>query len=116
VNLGGLVVLTIIFSILLLVVQRTERKRRFRSIIIMGLVGSVIWNYGLYALNRDCGSDWRLICQSFPVRQSLNAVATQTVWTAVLLAFVLNIVYWALLGRYNPVGSSDAIIVIGRDD
>jgi hypothetical protein len=40
----------------------------------------------------------------------------QTLWLAALLAIVVNIVYWALFGRYNPAGSSDAITVIGRDD
>lgn len=115
-NIGGLILLTAIFSTLLLAVQRTERKRRFRSILIMGLVGTVIWNYGIYALNRDCLNSWQLVCQSLPIRQSMNATSNQTVWLAVLLSVFVNIIYWALLGRYNPVGSSDAITVIGRDD
>lgn len=115
-NVGGLLLLTTIFSVLLLTVQRTERKRRPRSIVIMGLVGTVIWNYGLYALNRDCPTRWQVVCQALPIRQSVSAAAVQTLWLAALLAIVVNIVYWALFGRYNPAGSSDAITVIGRDD
>jgi hypothetical protein len=116
VNVGGLLLLTMTFSVLLLIVQRTERPRRPRSILIMGLIGTVIWNYGLYALNRDCLNNWQLVCQSLPVRQSVNATSIQTVWLAVLMSVFVNVIYWALLGRYNPVGSSDAITVIGRDD
>lgn len=35
---------------------------------------------------------------------------------AFLLALVLSILFWALIGRYNPVSSSDDIKVLGLDD
>lgn len=32
------------------------------------------------------------------------------------IGFVVSFLFWLLIGRYNPVGSSDAIQVIGMDD
>jgi hypothetical protein len=37
-------------------------------------------------------------------------------WVALAAAVVLNLLFWLLIGRYNPVGSSDRIQVIGMDD
>ena len=35
---------------------------------------------------------------------------------ALVTAFLINFFFWALIGRYNPVGSSDRIQVIGMED
>ncbi len=43
----------------------------------------------------------------------------RTLWEAVLgllIALVLNGLFWVLIGRYNPVSSSDDIRVMGLDD
>lgn len=114
-NTGGFLLLTVIFAFLLLIVQRSERKRRRASFIIMFSVGVIIWRYGIYALSRECGAAWRAICQTTVMQRATEAYATQTTFYALLAAVVVNIVYWALLGRYNPVGSSDSITVYGRD-
>jgi hypothetical protein len=115
VNPGGLLVLTAIFATLILVVQRSELKRRGVSAFIMLIIGSVMWRYGLYVLTRDCANGWKLICSTLPIRQSADSAANATLIQALLLAILINFVFWALIGRYNPVGSSDSITVIGRD-
>lgn len=107
--------LTAIFSTLLIVVQRSEKKRRRVSLIIMALIGTVIWRYGQYVLDRDCAHPWKPICDSLPIQQVADKLAWQTLMAALVLAVVVNILFWALIGRYNPVGSSDAIKVYGVD-
>ncbi len=114
-NIGGFLLLTVIFAFLLLVVQRSERKRRRASFFIMFIVGTIIWRYGIYAMSRECGAAWRVVCQTTVIQRAAEARATQTTFSALVAAVVVNIVYWALLGRYNPVGSSDSITVYGRD-
>ena len=39
-----------------------------------------------------------------------------TAWSGLLIAAILNIMFWFLIGRYNPPKSSDSIQVIGMDD
>jgi hypothetical protein len=33
-----------------------------------------------------------------------------------VVALVVNFLFWLLIGRYNPVGSSEDIQVLGLDD
>jgi hypothetical protein len=37
-------------------------------------------------------------------------------FVALLIALFFNLLFWVLIGRYNPVGSSDNIRVLGLDD
>jgi biotin transporter BioY len=116
VNFGGFLLLTLIFSVLMLVVQRSERKRRVVSLIIMLIVGGVIWRYGLYVMGRDCALQWQALCRNLIFDQKLDLIARQTLTAALAAALLVNLSYWALFGRYNPVGSSDSIKVIGMYD
>jgi hypothetical protein len=107
-----------IFTVLWVVIQRAERKRRRFTAIIMFFVGSVVWNYGVYVLSRQCPPDYATfepICRAYVTFQKYNALAIQSVWVALIGSMVLSGVFWALIGRYNPVGSSDEIVVIGRE-
>jgi hypothetical protein len=84
---------TVIFSFLMLLVQRTEarsRRKVFFGIVI--ITTFVLWN--------------------FVERRELQA----EVALSVVLALVINFFFWVLIGRYNPVGSSDNIQVLGMDD
>jgi len=36
-------------------------------------------------------------------------------WTAFIIALILNFLFWALIGRYNPVASKE-VHVLGLDD
>ncbi len=115
-NPGGWLLLTLIFSGLLLIVQRAERKRRLVTLFIMILVGVTVWNYALYRMGRGCDVAWQVLCSFSIVQQRLAGGGALTAGLAFVSALVINFLYWALFGRYNPVGSSDSIEVIGRYD
>ena len=115
-NVGGWLLLTALFGGLLLIVQRAERKRRLITAIIMALVGILVWRYGLYRIGGECSIAWETLCSSPVIRQQATAIAITTVNWSLVGAVMVNLVYWALLGRYNPPGSSDAIKVFGMDD
>jgi hypothetical protein len=84
--------LTFIIGVMLLIVQRVEAKRRL--IIALGMLvgGELVRRYVWY--------------------RGVHSEA----WVALIAALVLNFLFWILIGRYNPVGSSDRIQVIGMDD
>ncbi len=89
---GTILLLTLSFGILLLLVQRSEVKRRkVVMILLLPVVGIVIH----YANARAY------------LREAL---------VGFVLALVLNGLFWLFIGRYNPVGSSDSIKVLGLDD
>lgn len=91
---GGLFALLLVgFSLIFLMIQRTEAKKR-RLVIIVALVA-------LELLRR------------FIVYRDINTEGI----VAFVLALILNFLFWAIIGRYNPVKSSDETIkVYGLDD
>jgi len=116
VNWGGWLLLTVLFSGLMLIVQRAERKRRRVTFIIMALVGALVWRYALYRIGGLCDlSSWSTLCATLPLRQKADAIAEVTAIWSVIGAIVVNFLFWAFFGRYNPVGSSDSIKVYGLD-
>ncbi len=88
----SVVVLTVALSLIFLIIQRTEAKKRRIVTYVMSVVLLIVLWY----------------------------VATIQIWgaaiVALLLALFLNYLFWLLIGRYNPVGSSDDIHVLGMDD
>jgi lysylphosphatidylglycerol synthetase-like protein (DUF2156 family) len=85
--------LTIAIGLTLFLVQRTEAKSRGCVIWFMVLVvgGAITWfSY-------------------------LRGVFDQA-FSAFLIAGFFNLLFWVLIGRYNPVKSSDDIQVLGMDD
>lgn len=91
-NTEYLVIYTIVLGLLIFFVQRTEAKRRLVVLIIMGIPFLLLRNLAVF---RD---------------------VEREAWTGLAIALVLNFLFWALIGRYNPVGSSDEIQVLGMDD
>jgi hypothetical protein len=89
---GILLLLTVLLSIPLFIIQRSESKRRFIVFLFALVPFELIRRYVWY---RDVHSE---------------AVA------AVIIALVINFLFWAMIGRYNPVGSSDRIKVYGLND
>jgi len=81
--------ITVTFSILLIMWQRAEAKRR-------QVVRNFVLFVGILAL----------------IRYELVGETIVGYFTAGFVSFM----YWLLLGRYNPVGSSDDIKVYGMDD
>jgi len=89
---GTLLLLSFLFTVIILIIQRTETKRRRGVGLFMFLfVPIILWYVGL--------------------RQSWGSA-----FVALLIALMLNFLFWLLIGRYNPVGSSDDIRVLGMDD
>lgn len=88
------IALTLIFSLLMLIIQRTERKyRRWVAFLILITAGLFMWNF---TINREVESE---------------AI------TALILSVIINVLFWWTIGRYNPVGNSDEKIqVLGMDD
>jgi hypothetical protein len=84
---------TVIFGFLMLLVQRTEARLRRK----------VFWGIFFTTV---------LVLWTFVDRRSLQG----EVVLATILALFLNFLFWVLIGRYNPVGSSDNIQVLGMDD
>lgn len=89
---GMVVLMTLSWGLLLLLVQRSERRRRrVVFVLLLPVAFVIIW----YANQRG---------------------HQQAALAGFMLALVLNIFFWILIGRYNPVGSSDSIKVLGLDD
>ncbi len=90
-NYIGLIAITV--TLLFLLVQRTEPKRRRLSIAFLVLCLLVI-------------------------RQ--NAFLKSDLHEETLAAFILGVllsgIFWLLIGRYNPVAAADDIQVMGLDD
>lgn len=84
---------TVIFTLMFFFVQRSEPKARgcVMWFLILAVGGIVLWF------------------------SSPRGVTNQAI-SAFFTALFLNFVFWVLIGRYNPVKSSDDIQVLGMDD
>ena len=89
---GTFFTFTLLISLLLLMIQRSEAKRRLAVALLMIIPGILLRNLAIY---RD---------------------VEREAWFALVAALVLNFLFWVLIGRYNPVPSSDEIRVLGLDD
>ena len=85
--------IAVLVALLLVMIQRTEPKRR-RLAAILVIPGLLI------------------------IRQ--NAFLKGDLHEETLLAFIIGILlsflFWLLIGRYNPVGEDSEVKVIGMDD
>lgn len=90
-NYVGLI--TIIVTLLFLLVQRTDPKRRRLSFVFLMLCLVIIRHIAF--LKSDLHEETLLAC---------------------LFAIVLGGAFWLLIGRYNPVEANDEIHVMGMDD
>lgn len=86
----GLMVIS--WGAIFLIIQRTEVKKRRGVGMFLALIGLIIIWY----------------------------IISRQVWgegiVGFLIAAFLNFLFYVLIGRYNPVGSSDNIRVLGMDD
>lgn len=89
---GAYLVYAFVFSLLVFFIQRSEAKRRLLVLLIMLIPAVIMRNI---AVNRDIEAE---------------------AWWALGTALFLNFMFWVLIGRYNPVPSSDDIRVLGLDD
>lgn len=91
-NSGAIVLVTAGFGFIIFLIQRTEpQKRRGVSLFMSLFALMLVWFIG-----------------------------SRQIWgeglAGFFLALFLNYLFWILIGRYNPVGSSDNIRVLGMDD
>jgi hypothetical protein len=91
-NIGALALLTLTITVMLMVIQRTEARRRLVVALIFAGIGLLLQRYAHY--------------------RELHTEAL----IALILAVVINLLYWIILGRYNPPGRSEDIQVLGMDD
>jgi hypothetical protein len=89
---GAILLLTLAFTVLMLIYQRAEATRKRIVGICVGAAGlAIAW----YAARGNLA------------REIIVGLA---------LSLVLSYGFWLLIGRYNPVRSSDEIRVLGMDD
>jgi hypothetical protein len=89
---GSLILLTLSFTVLFVMVQRAEAKRkRVVLFIVFLLVLFIVW----YANTTHLQSETLV---------------------GFIVGLIISFFFWLLIGRYNPVGSSDDIHVLGMDD
>jgi peptidoglycan/LPS O-acetylase OafA/YrhL len=91
-DIGLTILLTFLFGLIALLIQRSERRRRLLVFLSFLVVGELIRRYAFF---RDAHTE---------------------VWVALVIALALNGLFWVFIGRYNPPGSSEEIDVIGLDD
>lgn len=91
-NLELLTLFTLAFGMMIFLIQRSESKRRRLVALLMLIAAELIRRYAVF---RDVNTE---------------------VLLAFIIALFLNFLFWLLIGRYNPVGSSDNIQVLGMDD
>ena len=90
---SGLIILLVLsLATIIFVIQRTEAKRRRIVLVVMFLVLLVL--------------GWLV-----NIREAWGEA-----FVGLLIALFLNFLFYILIGRYNPVGSSDDIHVLGMDD
>ena len=92
-NWGAFLLLSGVIVVALVIVQRTEAKRRRLALTLTLFVGFLGWYWaGIRALSGEFGS-------------------------ALLCGGLFSGMFWLLIGRYNPVADSDETIqVLGMDD
>jgi hypothetical protein len=83
--------LTVVFTALLLIVQRAEPNRRRVTALVMLIGAELVRRFLVYR-------DWH----------------TEGLW-AFIAALVLNALFWILIGRSNPPRTSDDIEVFGNE-
>lgn len=108
--------LTVVYGALMLTVQRVECKRRIPALIILGIVGIIVARYAIFRIETDCSIVFPLVCGSGWIPQQAIDNAYKTLNLSLLAALVFNVLFWVLIGRSNPPGSSDSIIVLGKED
>ncbi len=92
-NIGNLALLTLLFTLILLALQRTERHRRWLTALVLILPsGYVIYRWAVYRGQ---------------VQETLTALG---------VACGLNLLFWLIYGRRHPPPSSDTIRVVGMDE
>jgi hypothetical protein len=112
---GGLLLFTLLAGLLLLV-QRTEPKRRIITFLFVLFGMYIVSAYGIYRMSGDCPFVLSGRCALPNYVERTRLIAYNTLNLAISAALIFNGLFWALIGRYNPPASSDEIRVLGIND
>jgi hypothetical protein len=93
VNINYIILISITVALLLTFVQRTEKTKR-----------RIVWAVVIIS--------FLVIRQNAFIKGDLH----DETLVGFIIGFILSGLFWALIGKYNPVGSSDDIQVIGMND
>ena len=88
-----LALIAVTAALLLIMIQRTEAKRRRLAIFMVALALLLIRHNAF--LKGDLHEETLL---------------------AVVIGFALSFLFWLLIGRYNPVKSDEPVKIMGMDD
>ncbi len=92
-NLQNLATLAVLLSLMLLALQRTERRRRWiTALVLLAPAGYLIYRWAIYRSQMG---------------ETLAALGG---------ALALNLLFWLAYGRRHPPASSEDIRVVGTDD
>jgi hypothetical protein len=116
INWGGWLLLSAVFSLLVMVVQRAEASRRRPTAVIMLLEWGVVFGYGIFRISGQCDFNIGALCQNLIERGRSTPIAWNTTNLAAATALLFNLLFWVVIGRYNPPRSSADIKVLGLND
>lgn len=91
-NTGALLLMTGLYSFLILLVQRSERYRRVATLLFMGFCAALVSRYAAFR-DYDAEGKW-----------------------AVYMALLLNYGFWWAVGRHYPPADSSEIEVWGMEE
>jgi hypothetical protein len=91
-DVGGLLILIVVFTLAFLLIQRAERKRRLLVAVFVAILLLLTQRYANY-----------------------REYHTEAI-VALILALVFNGLFWIIIGRYNSPPDSDEMKVLGMDD
>lgn len=92
-NINYIILISITVALLLIFVQRTEKTKR-----------RIVWAVVIIS--------FLVIRQNAFIKGDLH----DETLVGFIIGYILSGLFWALIGKYNPVGSSDDIQVIGMND
>ncbi len=90
---GYVALISITVTLLIIMVQRAEKKRR-RLVASFALLCLLVIRHNAF----------------------LKGNLHEETLAALLIGALLSGIFWLLIGRYNPVGTADEIRVMGLDD
>ena len=92
-DLGYAALISITVTLLLVLIQRTEKTKR-RIVAAFVVICFLVMRHNAF------------------IKDDLHAETL----LGFALGFLFSCLFWLLIGKYNPVGASDEIHVIGMDD
>ncbi|MCY4105402.1 MAG: hypothetical protein OXG02_01660 [Chloroflexi bacterium] len=91
-NAPVLITLGVVFSGMLLLLQRAQANRRLLVSLMLLPLFALCWVY------------------------ASTSAAIRSAWLAFFFAILFNVLFWLIIGRYNPVAKSEDIRVLRMDD